>query len=70
MTKVTLRQLAEQAVDHQDGRAAVRLSDAMRARGFTYACTLAFVQRTRPIVRAAEWDALIEAGEEAEERLS
>jgi hypothetical protein len=62
----TLRELANQAVDASDVRAAARLVDAMRARGFTYACVLAFVQRSRPNVTPAEWDALLYQADEAE----
>lgn len=60
---MNLRDLANLAVDSANPLLAVRLADAMRARGLTYACTLQFVQRSRPLVTLAEWDALLLDGE-------
>lgn len=63
---MTLRELANLAVDSENPALAVRLADALWARGLTYACTLAFVQRSRPAVTEAEWDALLYQGEQPE----
>jgi hypothetical protein len=63
-----LRERANLAVDQVSPYHAARLVDAMRARGFTYACVLLFVQRSRPNVTAAEWDALLYQADEAEAR--
>jgi hypothetical protein len=63
---MTLRELANAAVDHSDPFAAARLVDAMRARGFTWQCVLDFVRRSRPSVTDAEWDAILYRADEAE----
>lgn len=63
---MTLRELANLAVDLASPLHAARLVDAMRARGFTYACVLAFVQRSRPNVTPSEWDALLYQADEAD----
>ena len=63
----SLRELANQAIDHADASKAGRLADAMRARGFSYACVLAFVHRSRPNVSPSEWDALLYESEAPQE---
>lgn len=63
---MTLRELANLAVDASSPLHAGRLVDALRARGLTYNCVLQFVQRSRPNVTAAEWDALLYQADEQE----
>lgn len=66
MTVMTIRELANTAIDKNDAQAAALLSDVLRAKGYRYADVLAFVRRSRPSVTDAQWEDLMEAADASE----
>jgi hypothetical protein len=61
---MTIREAISRAFDAYDPKAAGLVSDALRAKGLTYAETFSFVQKVRPSATLSEWDELLQEGDE------